>query len=183
MDFMYKLEQALTLLNTKLANKNIVFDITVLGSMALYLTGFNIQRKTDLDICNENIKEEIKLFIIEVSQELGLAKDWINNRASSIKPLPSEFEYRLIHINKYSHINIKVFSKEDLIKLKVNALYSRDETKDLEDLKSLQPTANQLDDAISYIKEQIIYHHGKLELSKKNNELNLFRKELDETLR
>lgn len=183
MDLPSKLEEALELLNYKLANKGLFFNITLLGSMALHFTGFEIQRRTDLDIHNSNIEEGIEELILEVSEELGIANDWINNRASSIEPLPKEFESRLLNINKYSRINLNVLSIDDLIKLKVNAIYSREATKDIFDLKLLNPTDQQLDDAVLYIGEQIAYHHGNNELEKKSDELIAFRLELNEKLR
>jgi hypothetical protein len=183
MDLPYRLEESLTLLNTKLQNKGLVFDITVLGSMALHFTGVQISRRTDIDIYNKNIDEQIELLINEVSSELSLAPDWINNRASSIEPLPLDYELRIKTINKFSNINLNIISLDDLIKLKVNAIYSRDEIKDIVDLKSLHPNKEQLNQSIEYIKSQIIFHHGQLELNKKLTELDQFRKELDEKLR
>ena len=183
MDLPEKLEEALLLLNTKLYQKGLTFDITVLGSMALHFTGFKISRRTDIDIYNKDIDEKIEQLITEVADELNLEFDWINNRASSIEPLPENYQARVKTITNFSNINLNIIDLEDLIKLKVNAIYSRDEIKDIEDLKSLFPTSSQLDEAIDYLKNQIIFHHGENEFLLRKKELEEFRKELDDKIR
>lgn len=179
-----ELEKALTLLDLKLSKKNLKFEMTVLGSMALYLNGYSlITRRTDLDLYEEKISPEIRDLISEVTTEMGLDSDWINNNASSIYPLPQDYRSRLVTISTYKNIRLFVLSPIDLIFLKVNAIYIRDSAKDVLDLKSLNPTNPQLDQALEYVRYFIRTHHGESEVVKAKDQLLHFRKDFDEKLK
>lgn len=183
MDFPEEIQKALKLLDEKLEKKSLSFTITVLGSMALFLNGYTFHRRTDLDIYNDTVPPEISELIDEISSELSLDKAWINNKASSISPLPFGFESRLSTLNDgYKNLKVYLLSTEDLIFLKVYALFSREAIKDLEDLQKLNPSPIQLDNAIKYIQEVISTHHGKMALNKSENDLIEFRKELNDKL-
>lgn len=173
----HKLEEALMLLDQKLKEKGLYFNIILLGSMALHFNGYSMNRKTDLDVHNKNVDESIIDAINEVSDTMSLEPDWMNNQASTID-LPLGYESRLNDFGNYSNIKLKVLSTQDLISLKVNAIYSRSVPKDIEDLKELSPTEEQLDIGIAYIKELIENHLGPAEVANNKEQLKDFKKEL-----
>ena len=173
------INKALDLLNKKLQEEGISIEITVLGSMALYYHGFLESHLTsDIDFYEHQMPTRVEELFLEVAEEIGLASDWINNRSSSISPLPDGYEGRLKKISTLSHISIQLFSTEDLIKLKVYAYYTRMANKDMEDLKLLNPNRQLLDAGIKFLELQIIHHHGTDELKKHLKEINKFREHL-----
>lgn len=97
-----------------------------------------------------------------MAEEVGLVSDWINNRSSTVSPLPDGYELRLKKINTFSHIGLQIFSTEDLVKLKIYAYYTRLANKDMEDLKLLNPSIKLIDAGIKFIEFQITHHHGAL---------------------
>ena len=90
--------------------------------------------------------------IHEIGESSGLPK-WFDFSASSII-LPGGYRDRLIQIQKYSHIRLKVLSIKDLIKLKVAAYYHRRDkgiVRDLEDLLSANPSRAEISEAIHFV--------------------------------
>ena len=161
------IDQALSLLNKKLEKEGITIELTVLGSMALYYHGISGTHLTgDIDFYENKIPARVEELFLEVAEEVGLVSDWINNRSSTVSPLPDGYEVRLKKINTFSHINLQLFSTEDLVKLKVYAYYSRMANKDMEDLKLLNPSVELIDAGIKFIEIQITHHHGSDELKR-----------------
>lgn len=185
MEFPEKIQEALSLLDKKLQKNSLSLNLTVLGSMALYLNGYSFDRQTDLDVYNKNIDPDVICLINEVTQELGLSQEWINNGVSSIYPLPENYESRLAFDSSYKNIKLYIVSIDDLICLKVNAIYSRDLAKDIDDLKLLNPTESQLETALKYIKYFIEKNHSNSVtlILKLNKELDNFKEELNEKLK
>lgn len=173
------IDQALRLLNKKLEREAITIELTVLGSMALYYHGISGSHLTgDIDFYENILPERLEDLFLEVAKELGLVSDWINNRSSTVFPLPKGYELRLKKINTFTHIAIQLLSTEDLIKLKIYAYYNRMANKDMEDLKLLNPSLKLIDEGVEFIELQITYHHGKEELKKHVKEIQEFRKHL-----
>lgn len=173
------IDQALNLLNKKLEREGITVELTVLGSMALYYHGISGSHLTgDIDFYENKLPARVEELFLEVADEIGLASDWINNRSSSVSPLPVGYELRLKKVSTFSHIIIQLFSTEDLAKLKVYAYYSRMANKDMEDLKLLNPPRELLDAGIKFIELQITHHHGSGELKNHLKDIKEFREHL-----
>jgi len=173
------INQALNLLNKKLERENISIKLTVLGSMALYYHGISGTHLTgDIDFYENKLPARVEELFLEVADELSLASDWINNRSPTVSPLPEGYEFRLKKINNFSHIDLCLLSSEDLIKLKIYAYYNRMANKDMEDLKLLSPSIEQIDSGIKFIELQITHHHGADELKRHLKEINNFRSHL-----
>ncbi|HXH74988.1 MAG TPA: DUF6036 family nucleotidyltransferase [Bacteriovoracaceae bacterium] len=173
------IDQALSLLNKKLEREGITIELTVLGSMALYYHGISGTHLTgDIDFYENKLPERVEELFLEVAEELKLVSDWINNRSSSVSPLPDGYELRLKKINTFSHIGLQLISTEDLVKLKVYAYYSRMANKDMEDLKLLKPSRDLIDAGIKFIEFQITHHHGSDELKRHLKTIKEFREHL-----
>lgn len=171
--------EALKLLNDKLKKSGISISLTIVGSMAVYLNGIKLERYTeDVDFIGFEPNEAFDKKVLEVASELGLKDDWINARADSIKPLPKGLEENTLEDNRFSHITLYIVKKEYLIKMKIYAAYIRGQEKDFEDLMSLNPTKENINSGIEYIKESVFHHHGKSQLEKDNDEIESFKKDL-----
>ena len=170
------IDQALSLLNKKLKREGISIELTVLGSMALYYHGISGTHLTgDIDFYENKLPVRVEALFLEVAEELNLVSDWINNRSSTISPLPDGYELRLKKINTFSHIGLQIFSTEDLVKLKIYAYYTRLANKDMEDLKLLNPSIKLIDVGIKFIEFQITHHHGADELKRHFKDIKEFR--------
>jgi type IV secretory pathway VirB4 component len=173
------IDRALGLLNKKLQAEGIIIELTVLGSMALYYHGITVSHQTgDIDFYENKLPVRVEELFLQVAEESNLSSDWINNRASSVSPLPQGYERRLKTIDTFSNVRIRLFSTEDLVRLKVYAYYSRLANKDLEDLKLLQPSRESLDAGIAFVELQIAHHHGSDELKKHRKTIAEFRTHL-----
>jgi len=173
------IDQALSLLNKKLKREEITVELTILGSMALYYHGIAATHLTgDIDFYENKLPERVEALFLEVAEELNLVSDWINNRSSTISPLPDGYELRLKKINTFSHIGLQLIAREDLVKLKVYAYYNRMANKDMEDLKLLNPSIELIGAGIKFIELQITHHHGTDELKKHLKNIKEFREHL-----
>lgn len=173
------IDQALSLLNKKLEREGITIELTVLGSMALYYHGISGTHLTgDIDFYENKLPARVEELFLEVAEELDLVSDWINNRSSTVSPLPDGYGLRLKKINTFPHIGIQLISTEDLVKLKVYAYYTRMANKDMEDLKLLNPSIELIDAGIKFIEFQITHHHGSDELKKHLKNIKEFREHL-----
>lgn len=143
-------------LDSWLVERNRRITLHVIGGYALELK--NIQRgfqTEDIDsvlLINEDD-------VIEKIQSIGKLhgnQQWFDFGASSLT-VPPGYEERLEKINDYENIDLYILSNVDIIKMKVAAYHSRRERgiyRDLEDLKKLSPTKNEISEAIEfYFKE------------------------------
>lgn len=151
---MNKLTKFLDTLNRKLTKKGIKAELTICGAYAIELHGFKRDEITnDIDSVT-SIPDQVKDLILEVSREFSNGeKLWLNSQVSDVT-MPKGYQDRLVEINHYSNIKIKVLSIEDLILLKVNAWLSRGEytSKDFNDLVILGANEEQINKGIDFIK-------------------------------
>ena len=112
--------KALRSLDSKLLLKGLSADITILGSVAVYLNSLMSSGHTsDIDYLGNEFGDDVKELIQEVAEELNLELDWINNRANDIYPLPVGFEDRLQNLSGFKALKVKYLHREDLIMLKI----------------------------------------------------------------
>lgn len=148
-----QLEQALTLLNNELSNIGIKVPLIICGAFAIYLQGFSrLEQTQDID-CLKPLPEELSEFISQISQKLRLSEKWLNDQASDLT-LPMGALNRTEEITKWSHLNVEVLHRKDLIALKAAAFFSRGTYtfKDWEDLKVLKPSHDEMNFAIDYMR-------------------------------
>ncbi len=144
---------ALKDLETWLHTEGIVLELQIIGSFAFYLQGANYIRTRDIDTIqdlDEKIIERIKL----IASQRGLVSLWLNDNSFGI-PRPEGFESRLLEIKIGEHLILKIASRKDLIMLKAAAYIDRgnENPKDLVDLKRLNPSSAEIDEAIRFIQE------------------------------
>jgi len=166
---------ALKDLNSLLKESNLHIELTVVGSMAIYLNGLDINRMTeDIDYISYDPSEEFIALTERISKKYKLPSDWINSRAKDIEPLPKNIENSLKLDNRFSNINLKFINIDIAIQMKVYAYYIRGLEKDISDLKVLSPTKSQIEKGLEFTKDQIRHHHGETQLNKDMVELNSF---------
>lgn len=146
------LKVMLTDLDYWLIKKNRRITLHVIGGFALELK--NIQRgfqTEDIDSVLKINEEEI----ISKIQSIGVAHGnqlWFDFGASSLT-VPSGYESRLEKIKEYENIDLFVLANSDIIKMKVAAYHSRRERgiyRDLEDLKMLNPSKEDILEAVKF---------------------------------
>ena len=176
-----KLLSALSSLNSKLKEKDINIEITIVGSMAIYLNDFKIDRYTeDIDYISYRPDELFVSIIKDVAEEFDLKDDWINSRADSIKPLPEDIENNLIVDDRFSNIKLKVIKRNIIIKMKIYAAYIRGLEKDYEDLELLEPSKSEIENGIDFLEFSVSHHHGVAWLEKNRNDIINFTQRLYE---
>lgn len=172
--------KALDLLNSLLKAKNITADLTIVGSMSIYLNNYKIDRFTeDIDYLDYVPGEEFSSAVLEVAKTLNLKKDWINSKTGTIDPLPVNLHDNLTIDTRFSHITMKIISREVLIEMKVYAAYMRGAI-DLEDLMLLSPGKLEIKNGIEYLKKTILKNHGKKHLNKSRKDILDFERFLNE---
>lgn len=151
---MNELVKNLVTLNSKLDSLNIEIDLHLIGGMALHLHGIDIGRKTqDWDNVNKIDNENVIKEIHEIADDVGM-ECWFDFGAESI-PVQADYKDRLVEYRDLNLSNIKLFllSLEDLIELKVASYYDRSTkgiVRDLEDLKRLKPSLEQVEKGIEF---------------------------------
>lgn len=140
-----------------LAQKNLFFDVTVIGGAALNILQISQRLTTDVDCLAPTIPDDIKKASLEFQitfPELGLIKDWLNNGPSSlVRDLPQGWPSRLTQGFKGTNLIINVLGRPDLLKTKLYAYCDRNNP-DFEDLLLLKPTQEELLDSIAWVKER-----------------------------
>ncbi|TDJ07566.1 MAG: hypothetical protein E2O68_03430 [Deltaproteobacteria bacterium] len=175
-----ELLKGLELLNAKLASKDATADLTIVGSMSIYLNNLKIERFTqDIDYINYEPDDDFNLFVAEVAEELNLKDNWINSRAATLRPLPIDLKDKLKIDNRFSNIILRVINREILIQLKIYAAYMRG-AKDLEDLSLLEPKVPEIAQGIEYIRYVILENHGQVQLDKEGKDISKFERFLNE---
>ncbi len=149
------LATALTQLDEELTKRNIKIEIVICGAYALHLFGYSRSEHTlDVDNITKLQSNEIKQIIEDIGQKLSLGPYWLNDQASTVS-LPKGILSRVKPLERWKSIKASLVSRVDLIKMKASAFsIRRDHTnKDWEDLILLQPTKEEIEDAIVFIKE------------------------------
>jgi hypothetical protein len=168
--------KALSDLNSQLKTDVTFIDLTIVGSMAIYLNGLDIVRMTeDIDYINFSAGDDFNDAVEKIAKDNDLPNDWINSRASEIDPLPIELKNRLKIDNRFSNIKLHFIDIETAIIMKVYSYYIRNLEKDLTDLIVLTPTEEQISKGISYIKTQVKHHHGDGQLKKDQSDIDSYK--------
>lgn len=149
------LASALTQLDEELTQRDLTIEIVICGAYALHLFGYSRSEHTlDVDSITKIQSGEIQKIIEDIGQKLSLGPLWLNDQASTVS-LPNGILSRTKPIERWKSIKASLVSREDLIKMKASAFsIRRDHTnKDWEDLILLQPTIEEIEQAIVFIKE------------------------------
>ena len=154
---MNNIELAITQFDQYLLTKGLAFECCIIGGAALSVLKVTNRFTRDVDCLIENIPEEIKTAAINFAKEnpdLNLAKDWLNNGpAQLIKNLPDGWQSRLQPAFGGTQLKLTTLGRADLLKTKLFAYCDRTDP-DYADLLKLNPTRDELSDAISWVKHQ-----------------------------
>lgn len=147
-------------LNDWVKERDTSIELYVIGAFALHLHGLTSRYTMDVDtisILDEEVLEKVR----EIGLKYGLPS-WLNNEARTVG-----LKLRALSYHQFSHLNIKYAARGDLIKLKVAAFYYRkdEDPKDLDDLFALNPTFQELEDGLQFLK---IAHLPEVESFQKN---------------
>ncbi len=144
---------ALLQLNEWLLFKNTQIELKIIGTFAMYLSGFESINTNDIDTVTD-LEGDLFSKINEIGLKNHLKEDWLSDDSAGL-PLPEGFNERLIHDSRFSHIKILYASRVDIIQLKAAAFVDRgnDNPKDIEDLTVLNPTNQEIICAIKFIRK------------------------------
>lgn len=150
-----KLLLALDELDKHLSSKTLSLEIVICGAFAIQLHGFTRGLFTyDIDTIKKINSAELLAAIAAIGDQLGLGPYWLNDQASTVSVPDGIFE-RAKPIGEWKSIHALLIDRADLIKMKASAFsIRREETvKDWEDLVLMKPTKQEIQSAISFLKE------------------------------
>jgi len=149
-----KLLAALKDLDIWAGQYQVQLEIIIIGAFALYLHGLELRATNDIDTLTELKDERLLRAIEEIAQKHGLNENWLNDQASGLS-VPDGFLLRLNRVALGSHIVALVPCRQDLISLKSAAFMIRggEDPKDYTDLQALQPSRNEIDEAIRFVRK------------------------------
>jgi hypothetical protein len=178
------LENALNVLGQLLADRGHYYEVVAIGGGSLLLLG-QIERSTkDLDlialvksgqlISANPLPQNLVQAAEEVGSALELGKDWLNIGPKSLfeMGLPKGFEMRM-HTRRYHGITIHLAARFDQICFKLYAAVDQGpNSKHYADLKSLNPTYDELVEAQSWCRTHDVSEIFAEELNKALESLN-----------
>lgn len=123
--------------------------LVIAGGSAMILAGYIDRDTGDGDVIEMSPKlSELRRYIEEVAEELGVKADWLNDAVRAWRDLlPPDFHRRLEPVGTFGHLTVERLGRNDLILMKIAAARPRD----LDDLQVLKPTA----DEIAFVKGQL----------------------------
>ncbi|MDX1680210.1 MAG: hypothetical protein R3242_05715 [Akkermansiaceae bacterium] len=106
------------------------------------------------------LPEPVKQAATKVATELRLDADWLNGAASlhgfDLSLLPSSF-WQDLDTREYSqNLKVSFVGRPGLILLKLSAALDRDQRRDVEDLLKLKPTANETEESLRWILQNLL---------------------------
>lgn len=148
-----RLFEALNLLDQELAKENLEASVVICGAFAIHLQGLvRIEQTQDIDSLKP-ISEKVRTLVLRIGKKMNLSDRWLNDQASDLI-LPENALQRTSQVSRWNHLHAEVLHRKDLIALKAAAFFSRGTytLKDWEDLKLLQPSHEEIEFAIAYMK-------------------------------
>ena len=136
----------------------LTFEAVVIGGSALVLLGVTNRVTRDVDILHPEVPNQVRqaacAFAVEMRQNgIPLEDDWLNNGPSSLQSLlPPQWNARTRNIFSGTALNLRTLGRSDLLCTKLFALCDRGT--DWSDCLALEPTAQELLDAISWLTQQ-----------------------------
>lgn len=139
-------------LDAWLSQRHIKLDLAVIGSFAFYLLGMRGIITRDIDT-TVHLQDEVLEQVKKIGLEHGMGNEWLNDNASTLS-LPSGFDSRLTVYPVGKHLTLWVASRYDLILLKSAAYVGRgnEDPRDLEQLRQLKPTLQEIEEAIKFVR-------------------------------
>jgi hypothetical protein len=143
------IQTALQNLDRALAEMGEKRDLIICGGAALILLRVSARATMDIDVLSPQIDKALALASEKVAVQLGLQDSWLNNGPSDlVKYLEKGWEGRCSLLFNGGSLKVFALSRLDLIRTKFWAACDRVE--DIPDIISLQPTTEELDDAVAW---------------------------------
>ncbi|MGE3975373.1 MAG: DUF6036 family nucleotidyltransferase [Bdellovibrionales bacterium] len=140
-----------------LITQNLKFEAVIMGGAALNILDISSRKTKDVDCLDPKTPEAIKVASKEFAKtrvDLLLDISWLNNGPETLKrDSPKNWRQRTQPLYSGIAIKLLVLGRDDLLKSKLFAYCDRT-TPDFEDLKSLKPTKDELNNAIEWVKER-----------------------------
>lgn len=153
------LEEALGILGRIILDRGLHYEVVAIGGGGLLLLGQILRTTKDLDlvalidegelISADPLPIPLSQAIREVGVALNLGKDWVNTGPTDLfkMGLPQGFKTRM-HTSHYGGLTIHLAGRFDQICFKLYAAVDQGpNSKHFADLKFLEPTKNELDEA------------------------------------
>ncbi|MGH1467614.1 MAG: DUF6036 family nucleotidyltransferase [Bdellovibrionales bacterium] len=138
-----------------LSRKGLNFEGVIIGGAALLILKISDRQTRDVDCLYPEIPDEIKQASIDFSRDsktVQVEEDWLNNGPSSlVKSLPQGWEKRLQPLFKGKALSLNTLGRADLLKTKLFAYCDRTDP-DFSDLLKLKPTAKEILDSSTWVK-------------------------------
>lgn len=129
--------------------------IIIAGGVAGLLGQYLAQNRTtgDCDVLNDVDDEtwgQLQIAVAKVAVELDLPKGWLNRESRIYQNcFALGWEDRAVEIGRFGPLDVRIISRKDLIASKIVSATTRQY--DLEDLKAINPTAEELDFASDHL--------------------------------
>lgn len=159
------LAEILSALSEQLAQHHARAHLVVIGGSALLAAGLNSRPTQDVDvvafwqqgrfISADPFPEELEAAAGRVASDFGLKAGWLNPGPTSlleIAGLPEGFADRMATVEYQSCLTVSYASRYDQIHLKLYAFADREEPRDESDLKRLNPTEDELQAAVAWVR-------------------------------
>lgn len=138
-----RVQEALELLDVFLLKHGLHRDFIICGGASIILQGLSNRPTMDIDVVSPQIDQQLKSISIFVADILGLRHGWLNSNASVfVDDFEPGWESRVEQIFVGQNLEVFTVSRQDLLLSKFCA--ELDRGFDLEDIKSLAPTPQEL---------------------------------------
>lgn len=159
-----RLDEVLAALGEQLALAAFAVQIVVIGGSALVAIGTVSRATRDVDVValgrdgeltsSEPLPEGLLAAAEVVARDFRLAPDWLNAAPTSLLEtgggLPAGFADRMITREFGPALTVSFASRIDQIHFKLYAAADREEPRDFDDLRALEPTADELKAAAAW---------------------------------
>jgi hypothetical protein len=141
-----------------LGKRGLNLTAVIIGGAALNLLGVISRETRDCDILHPDLPESIRKASEDFADELQskgipLEKDWLNNGPASVSDLlPKGWMKRTRSVFQGKALSLSTLGRTDLIKTKLFAFCDRG--RDQEDCIALKPSADELREALGWLKDQ-----------------------------
>ena len=159
-----RLNEVLAALGEQLALAGFPVHVVVIGASGLVAIGAVSRATRDVDVValesdgeltsSEPLPEALLAAAEVVARDFRLAPDWLNAAATSLleigSGLPAGFAARMITREFGPALTVSFASRIDQIHFKLYAATDRQEPRDFDDLRALEPTADELKAAAAW---------------------------------
>ena len=154
---MSDMKEILSDFDSFLEEKGERFECILIGGAALRIMDVVSRFTRDADVLDPAIPDPIKDASVEFAEQYEkeeLSPEWFNDTAKAFSyGLPKGWRTRTVKIFNGKSLSFETLGRTDFIKTKVYAYCNRGS--DLDDLKSLEVTEKELDDALPWLKERM----------------------------